>query len=159
MRNTVFQAIAVCAGMLMLCSTLEAQRIPRPNSILRMAARTVAQPVRRSADNNVYGPHSNRYPYVIARPEDREWIRSTPIEQRPNRPLHFWGNSRRRGLSGAVAQPQTVVAGSIQGPPIISTPTTVPTPSASAPVASNSLNGKAMKAPQQSKSGSQDINR
>jgi hypothetical protein len=36
------------------------------------------------------------YPYVIARGDDRTWIRQLPIEERPNRPMHFWGNSRRR---------------------------------------------------------------
>jgi len=38
------------------------------------------------------------YDYVIARPADRQWIRETPVELRPNRPMHFWGNSRRRTL-------------------------------------------------------------
>lgn len=42
--------------------------------------------------------YRNWYPYVIARPEDRDWIQQTPIELRPNRPLHFWGNSKRRML-------------------------------------------------------------
>ncbi len=36
------------------------------------------------------------YPYVIARPADRTWIRQMPIEYRPNRPMHFWGNNVRR---------------------------------------------------------------
>ena len=36
------------------------------------------------------------YPYTIARSQDREWIRSLPMEQRPNRPLHFYGNTVRR---------------------------------------------------------------
>lgn len=38
------------------------------------------------------------YPYVVARREDRDWIRNTPIDCRPNRPLHIWGNTRRRIL-------------------------------------------------------------
>jgi hypothetical protein len=33
---------------------------------------------------------------VIARGEFRERIRSTPMEQRPYRPLHFYGNTVRR---------------------------------------------------------------
>lgn len=43
-------------------------------------------------------PSGDWYPYVVARREDREWIRNTPIELRPNRPMHFWGNTRRRIL-------------------------------------------------------------
>lgn len=33
---------------------------------------------------------------VIAPPEVREQLRATPIEQRPYRPLHFYGNTVRR---------------------------------------------------------------
>ncbi len=36
------------------------------------------------------------YPRVIARGDDREIIRATPMELRPNRPMHFYGNSVRR---------------------------------------------------------------
>jgi hypothetical protein len=36
------------------------------------------------------------YPYVIARRPDRAVIENTPIEFRPYRPLHFYGNSVRR---------------------------------------------------------------
>jgi hypothetical protein len=36
------------------------------------------------------------YPYVIARGQDRQIIENTPIELRPNRPLHFYGNAVRR---------------------------------------------------------------
>ena len=39
--------------------------------------------------------NSGYYPYTIARPQDRAWIRSLPIQQRPNRPFHFYGNSIR----------------------------------------------------------------
>jgi hypothetical protein len=35
-------------------------------------------------------------PNIIARGEEREQIRATPIEQRPYRPLHFYGNTVRR---------------------------------------------------------------
>jgi hypothetical protein len=43
--------------------------------------------------------NTQRYPYVIARGADRQVIQNTPIEQRPNRPLHFYGNFvRRNGL-------------------------------------------------------------
>ncbi len=40
---------------------------------------------------------TNWYPYVIARPADRHWIEATPIDARPNRPLHFYGNAVRSG--------------------------------------------------------------
>ncbi len=36
------------------------------------------------------------YPYVIARGDDRARIETTPIEFRPYRPLHFYGNTVRR---------------------------------------------------------------
>ena len=36
------------------------------------------------------------YPYVIARGDDRSRIETTPIEFRPYRPLHFYGNTVRR---------------------------------------------------------------
>jgi hypothetical protein len=57
-------------------------------------------------------------PNIIARGEEREQIRATPIEQRPNRPLHFYGNTVRRihyrgtplpSLSETVALPARVV--------------------------------------------------
>jgi len=35
-------------------------------------------------------------PRVITFGETREQIKSTPIQQRPNRPLHVYGNSVRR---------------------------------------------------------------
>lgn len=44
--------------------------------------------------------HSNGYyPYVIARPQDRQVIRDMPIQQRPTRPLHFYGNRVRKNYS------------------------------------------------------------
>ena len=33
---------------------------------------------------------------VVARGELKEWIDSTPIVERPNRPFHFYGNTVRR---------------------------------------------------------------
>ena len=36
------------------------------------------------------------YPYVIARGDDRARIEATPIEFRPYRPMHFYGNTVRR---------------------------------------------------------------
>ncbi len=35
-------------------------------------------------------------PNVIATGKERDQIRATPIEQRPYRPLHFYGNTVRR---------------------------------------------------------------
>lgn len=35
-------------------------------------------------------------PNIIATGEERQQIRATPIEQRPYRPLHFYGNTVRR---------------------------------------------------------------
>lgn len=36
------------------------------------------------------------HPYVIARGHDRMVIENTPMEQRPYRPFHFYGNTVRR---------------------------------------------------------------
>ena len=36
------------------------------------------------------------YPYAIARGQDRVVIENTPMELRPNRPFHFYGNTVRR---------------------------------------------------------------
>ncbi len=46
-----------------------------------------------------YSSTPKYYPYTIARPQDREWIRNLPMEQRPDRPLHFYGNRVRRTYS------------------------------------------------------------
>ncbi len=53
-------------------------------------------------------------PVVIASGAYRDQIKSMPIEQRPNRPLHFYGNSVRRnyyrGVGGSpVTSPQAAV--------------------------------------------------
>ncbi len=45
----------------------------------------------------IMAPHY--YPYTIALPQDRAWIRSLPMEQRPDRPLHFYGNLVRQNYS------------------------------------------------------------
>jgi len=39
------------------------------------------------------------YPFVIALPQDRQWIRNTPVEKRPTRPLHFYGNMVRQSYT------------------------------------------------------------
>ena len=33
---------------------------------------------------------------IVARPAEREVVRSTPVLERPYRPLHFYGNTVRR---------------------------------------------------------------
>jgi hypothetical protein len=44
-------------------------------------------------------------PGVITFGEDRARIQSTPIEQRPYRPLHFYGNTVRRRNSRSTVRP------------------------------------------------------
>lgn len=44
-------------------------------------------------------------PGVIAFGDERARIQSTPIEQRPYRPLHFYGNTVRRRNSRATTRP------------------------------------------------------
>lgn len=44
----------------------------------------------------VTGAEPGWSPVVIARGEYREQIKSQPIEQRPYRPFHFYGNTVRR---------------------------------------------------------------
>ena len=75
-----------------LCSQFS---LPDANGQLRVPASQLpvirlAIPTARTADN--------WYPYVIARREDRVWIRNTPINERPSRPMHVWGNTRRKIL-------------------------------------------------------------
>ena len=84
-----------------MAGSTQAQRVPRP--ILNRAPiyRGNLQPMfRPTTDVRIsgYRTTSHRYPSVIARPEDRQWIREIPVELRPNRPMHFLGNSRRRTL-------------------------------------------------------------
>jgi hypothetical protein len=45
-------------------------------------------------------------PRVVAFGEAREEIKSTPIEQRPYRPLHVYGNTVRRRHYRGPSQPQ-----------------------------------------------------
>lgn len=45
-------------------------------------------------------------PRVIAVGEARDQIKSMPIEQRPNRPLHVYGNTVRRRHSRAHSGPR-----------------------------------------------------
>ena len=96
MRNYIqlFAVFAVVLGFSV--ANCEAQ-IRRP---LQMRTKLSTRVINRSAATApvIAMQNGNWYPYTIARPADREWIRQTPMDQRPNRPLHFWGNSRRRML-------------------------------------------------------------
>ncbi len=51
-------------------------------------------------------------PVVIARGEYRETVQATPIELRPNRPFHFYGNTVRRihYRNRAVPRPRDLAA-------------------------------------------------
>jgi hypothetical protein len=50
---------------------------------------------------------------VVARGELKQWIDSTPIVDRPNRPFHFYGNTvRRKYYRGSpLPRPADVVEG------------------------------------------------
>jgi hypothetical protein len=43
---------------------------------------------------------------VVARGELKQWIESTPITERPNRPFHFYGNAVRRQYYRGSAMPR-----------------------------------------------------
>src|SRR5271157_4883142 len=43
---------------------------------------------------------------VVARGELKQWIDSTPIVDRPNRPFHFYGNTVRREYYRGTALPR-----------------------------------------------------
>lgn len=95
--NLVLIATVIVLGL--GSSTLEAQLLPGPFlNVSPPVYQGDVQPLSLSTSVEVPVRYANSqwYPYVIARAEDRQWIRETPIELRPNRPLHFWGNSRRR---------------------------------------------------------------
>ena len=82
MKKFLLLAVVGCCLTFTSSSTSQAQ-------VLRRTALSVGNRWTANAS-------SGWYPYVIARGEDRAMIRSTPMEFRPNRPMHFWGNSRRR---------------------------------------------------------------
>ncbi len=50
----------------------------------------------------------NWYPYVIARSADRVNIQSTPMEFRPYRPMHFYGNTVRRSYYRGTPAPAPI---------------------------------------------------
>ena len=69
--------------------------------ILGMSA-LVAGPKTALADSNEPGWLG----VVVARGELKEWIDSTPIVERPNRPFHFYGNTVRREYYRGSALPR-----------------------------------------------------
>ena len=94
--SKLFFLIAIVLGW--TSSTLEAQQYYSIPVYRSKAGSTVVRVSNLPASN--YGTRNASstqwYPYVIARPADRSWMREMPVANRPNRPLHFWGNSRRR---------------------------------------------------------------
>ena len=44
---------------------------------------------------------------IVARGELKQWIDSTPIVERPNRPFHFYGNAVRRQYYRGSAVPRS----------------------------------------------------
>jgi hypothetical protein len=46
-------------------------------------------------------------PRVVTFGSERDQIKSTPIEKRPNRPLHVYGNTVRRRHSRSPSSPRT----------------------------------------------------
>lgn len=48
------------------------------------------------ATSDCHAEEPGWYPYVIARGYDRAVIQSTPMTQRPYRPMHIYGNTVRR---------------------------------------------------------------
>jgi len=50
-------------------------------------------------------------PRVVTFGESRDQIKSTPITQRPNRPLHVYGNTVRRRHQRAITPPERPEAG------------------------------------------------
>ncbi len=63
----------------------------------RLLAAALTISVAASVSNSyALDPSSPRLsPGIIATPQERAQLRSIPIEQRPNRPLHFYGNTVR----------------------------------------------------------------
>lgn len=49
-----------------------------------------------SSNQSAIAQEPSWYPYVIARGQDRMVIEDTPMELRPYRPFHFYGNTVRR---------------------------------------------------------------
>ena len=54
----------------------------------------VVRPVSYPSNKQVYSPQRDGLPTL----EQRRQLRAMPIEQRPNRPFHFYGNTVRRRL-------------------------------------------------------------
>jgi hypothetical protein len=67
-----------------------------------VAGSFVAVPGTASAESNEPGWLG----VVVARGELKQWIESTPIVDRPNRPFHFYGNAVRREYYRGTAAPR-----------------------------------------------------
>ncbi len=57
------------------------------------------------SQNVVSADEPNWYPFVVARGADRIAIQNTPVHQRPNRPMHIYGNAVRRSYQRGTAVP------------------------------------------------------
>jgi hypothetical protein len=105
-------AAAICAGTIASNSFGQSPPVyqPRPTTPVRTEpvawqfpenqqsdAETAESGTETTGTTNTNG-YPNRYPYLITRPADREWIRSIPIEKRPNRFFHVYGNAVRAGV-------------------------------------------------------------
>lgn len=64
------------------------------NRILLLTATTIAMTL--FSSESVQAGETGWSARIIATGEFKEKIESTPIEMRPNRPLHFYGNTVRR---------------------------------------------------------------
>ncbi len=87
-------------------------------SLVLAAGLLLAVPQTASADTNKPG----WMPVVVARGDLKQWIDSTPIVDRPNRPLHFYGNTVRRRYYRSNAN----VAVAPAATPAVAAPATVP---------------------------------
>ena len=73
-------------------------------AFLLSASMVLLGPSTATADSNNNKP--GWVPVVVARGEFKQWIDSTPIVDRPNRPLHFYGNTVRRRYYRGNTAPQ-----------------------------------------------------
>jgi len=77
-------------------------RLPAPRTLRRLAVLALllaALGEVRPADASDFDPR------VITFGDARQEIKSTPVTQRPNRPLHVYGNTVRRRADRAVRPP------------------------------------------------------
>ena len=99
-----------------MADSFSANRRPSIRILLLLAGLVSTAGLGDCAGQTSYSATPNYYPHTIARPQDRAWIRNLPIEQRPDRPLHFYGNRVRR--SHSVQRPRYSLQPQLQTPPI-----------------------------------------